>query len=91
MKVLVTGASGFIGRPLVARLVAKGLPVRALVRRADEAQSLPEPRSRSVTFGTPARWTARPGAWTPWSTWRPRPGVARAAVARDVNAKGTRR
>jgi NADH dehydrogenase len=41
MKVLVTGASGFIGRPLVTRLVARGHRVRGLVRRADESPLLP--------------------------------------------------
>lgn len=32
-KVLVTGATGFIGRRLVAALAAEGIPVRCLVRR----------------------------------------------------------
>lgn len=35
MKVLVTGASGFIGRSLVARLAARGHDVRALARRPE--------------------------------------------------------
>lgn len=34
-SVLVTGASGFVGRAVVDRLVADGVPVRAAVRRAD--------------------------------------------------------
>lgn len=34
MKIALTGADGFIGRPLVARLVAAGHDVRRLVRRA---------------------------------------------------------
>lgn len=38
MKVLVTGASGFIGRRVVAQLVAAGVLVRALVR---DARALP--------------------------------------------------
>jgi len=33
--VVVVGAGGFIGRALVARLVERGTPVRAVVRRAD--------------------------------------------------------
>lgn len=37
MKVLVTGASGFLGVPLVARLRADGMAVRALVRPGKEA------------------------------------------------------
>ncbi len=36
-KVLVTGATGFIGRRLVAALAAEGIPVRCLVRRASTA------------------------------------------------------
>lgn len=36
MKALVTGATGFLGRPLVARLRADGVSVRALVRGGRE-------------------------------------------------------
>jgi len=91
MKVLVTGASGFIGRPLVARLVAKGLPVRALVRRADEAQSLPGAEIEIGDVrdaGAVDRATRGMDAVVHLAAAT---GVARAAVARDVNAKGTRR
>lgn len=35
-EVLVTGATGYLGQRVVARLVAQGVPVRALVRREDE-------------------------------------------------------
>ena len=34
MKVFVTGATGFIGSNLVRALLARGYPVRALVRGA---------------------------------------------------------
>ena len=37
MKIAVTGAGGFIGRPLVSRLAAAGHDVRRLVRRAPAA------------------------------------------------------
>lgn len=40
---LVTGASGFLGRTLCAALVARGVPVRALVRRAAAAPPGSEP------------------------------------------------
>ena len=39
--ILVTGASGFIGRALVGRLVAGGQPVRALVRSDAGAKLVP--------------------------------------------------
>ena len=37
MRVFVTGAGGFVGRSVVARLVAEGHTVRALVRPAARA------------------------------------------------------
>jgi uncharacterized protein YbjT (DUF2867 family) len=37
MTILITGATGRIGRPLVARLLRAGLPVRALTRSPDRA------------------------------------------------------
>ena len=40
MKVVVTGATGFIGRPLVRALVAKGHAVTALTRSAKRATDL---------------------------------------------------
>lgn len=41
MTVLVTGATGFVGRHLVAALLARGCRVRALARDADKARQLP--------------------------------------------------
>ena len=45
--VLVTGATGRVGREVVAELLKAGVPVRALTRRPDAA-ALPAPCS--VTF-----------------------------------------
>lgn len=42
MRVLVTGASGFLGRRLVRRLVADGMTVRALVRPSRSTEDLRE-------------------------------------------------
>jgi nucleoside-diphosphate-sugar epimerase len=39
-KVLVTGASGFLGRRLVEVLVGRGFPVRALVRKTSRLEGL---------------------------------------------------
>ncbi|MHC8291365.1 NAD-dependent epimerase/dehydratase family protein [Pseudomonas sp. XS1P51] len=41
MKVLVTGATGFVGRHLVAALLARGCEVRAVARNAETATSMP--------------------------------------------------
>jgi nucleoside-diphosphate-sugar epimerase len=78
VKALVTGATGFLGRPLVARLRADGLAVRALVRAgregsvdADEASigDLAEPASLAaavrgvdVVFHAGAR-VSTTGSW----------------------------
>lgn len=42
MKILVTGATGNVGRPLVAQLVGAGAQVRAVTRRPDTAGFPPE-------------------------------------------------
>lgn len=41
MKVLVSGATGFVGRHLVAALLARGCAVRAVARNAETAASMP--------------------------------------------------
>ncbi|HEX2374656.1 MAG TPA: NAD-dependent epimerase/dehydratase family protein [Actinomycetota bacterium] len=43
-RVLITGATGFVGGLLTARLVADGRPVRALVRHLGDRERLPDPR-----------------------------------------------
>jgi dihydroflavonol-4-reductase len=43
-RALITGATGFVGGLLVARLVADGRPVRALVRHLGDRERLPDPR-----------------------------------------------
>src|SRR6266511_1500482 len=43
-RVLVTGGTGFVGGLLLARLVAEGRQVRALIRRPADREQLPDPQ-----------------------------------------------
>ncbi len=66
--VLVTGATGFIGRRLVPALVERGLDVRAMTRSPEKydgrgARRLP------ATCTTAHRWTSRWTVWMSRSTW----------------------
>ena len=47
-SVLVTGATGYLGRPLCEHLIAKGHAVKALVRRGSESRA---PRGADVVVG----------------------------------------
>jgi uncharacterized protein YbjT (DUF2867 family) len=51
MTILVTGATGQVGRHVVAQLAAAGVPVRAMTRRPDgfaSATGAPVPAGVSV-------------------------------------------
>ena len=48
MRALVTGANGFLGRQVVAALLARGLEVRAMVRPAARLEALGWPSSVEV-------------------------------------------
>lgn len=51
MKALVTGANGFLGRRVVAALLAQGHSVRALVRPATDAKTIGWPSAVEVVRG----------------------------------------
>ena len=51
MKVLVTGANGFIGRALCRHLVAEGISVRGLVRPGSTLGTLTDLPAVEVTHG----------------------------------------
>ena len=90
MKVLVTGASGFIGRALGRYLVGAGHEVLALVRRSNEA-GIPAEAERVIgdLLDPPSLDRAAEGmagvVHLACAT-----GVARESVARAVNVDGTR-
>ena len=44
MRALVTGANGFLGRHVVAALLARGVEVRAMVRPATSLDALGWPK-----------------------------------------------
>ncbi|XP_018816114.1 putative dihydroflavonol 4-reductase [Juglans regia] len=50
MKVLVTGASGFLGGRLCHALLRQGHTIRALVRRTSDCSSLPPPTDGDASF-----------------------------------------
>jgi len=91
MKVLVTGASGFIGQPLVRRLLASGHTVRALIRRASERELLPgaDIEVGDLRDSGAVERVARGMEAVVHLAWAT--GVARESSARAVNVEGTRR
>lgn len=53
--ILVVGASGTIGRVVVAQLVEKGVPVRAMTRDPEKTRTLPGFAGAEVVSGDPAQ------------------------------------
>src|SRR5579859_4699975 len=54
MRILITGATGFIGRALTRRLIGVGHQLTALVRDAGDARALLGPDVTLVLSGEPA-------------------------------------
>ncbi len=82
--VLVTGATGRVGRVVVDRLLDRGVPVRALVRRAEAAATLPstvEVFTGDLTVPESLD-PALKGAGAVFLVWTAPPPTAGAVVAR---------
>jgi NADH dehydrogenase len=90
MNVLVTGASGFIGRVLTRRLVAAGYPVRALIRRAEEREVLTGAECVIGDLRDPASLDRAAAGMEAIVHLACATGVARASLVRAVNVEGTR-
>jgi hypothetical protein len=75
MRVLVTGATGHVGRIVVEQLIAAGVRVRAMTRRPHEAR-FPRPSRPSPVISLSRRrcrpywreWTASISRWS--ERWR---------------------
>jgi uncharacterized protein (TIGR01777 family) len=77
MKVLLTGATGFIGSALVARLLAEGDEVRVLSR---------DPARAEANFGSPGKKTKGSNPHLKCFAWDPEREVAPATALNDVDA-----
>jgi nucleoside-diphosphate-sugar epimerase len=81
--ILVTGGTGFIGSHLVERLVAKGRPVRCLVRRSGTAGNLP--RAVELAHGDLESCTGLTEALSGVDTVIHLAGVTKARIAADYD------
>jgi NADH dehydrogenase len=90
MRILVTGASGFIGQPLVRRLLAGGHALRALVRRIPDG---PAATGLEYVQGDMTDHAALDGACVGMDAivhLACATGVADPVIVRAVNVDGTR-
>ena len=60
MKIVITGATGFLGRPLCVDLAKLGHIITAVSRNADRARSLLDPSVQCLN------WDGEPGQAAPW-------------------------
>ena len=86
-RVFITGGTGYLGRALVAELLARGQEVRALVRRGSEGKL---PAGCEAVVGDPLDEASFAGAVAPSDTFVqlvgvPRPSPAKARQFREVD------
>jgi NADH dehydrogenase len=90
MRILVTGASGFIGQTLVRRLLANGHTVRALVRRDPVAPTASGPEYARGDMTDHAALDRASAGMDAIVHLACATGVADPAIVRAVNVDGTR-
>lgn len=92
--ILVTGATGSVGRPLVAELLARGFPVRALVRRPDARSAALAAQGAEIVaadlFDADQLEAAMKGAQRAFYLPPMRPQMMQSAVAFALAAKAAR-
>src|ERR1043165_5451230 len=86
-RVFITGGTGYLGRALVAELLARGHEVRALVRRGSEGKL---PAGCEAVAGDPLDAASFAGAVAPSETFVqlvgvPRPSPAKARQFREID------
>jgi uncharacterized protein YbjT (DUF2867 family) len=86
-RVFVTGGTGYLGRPLVSRLLERGHEVRALVREGSGSKL---PRGCEAVEGDPLEESSFAGRVAPSDTFVqlvgvPRPSPAKARQFREVD------
>jgi uncharacterized protein YbjT (DUF2867 family) len=90
MKVLVTGASGFIGQALVPRLASRGHEVRALARHAEGVAARPHVEPFRGDLLDPASLERAAEGMDAIVHLACATGIAHNAQVRRVNVDGTR-
>ncbi len=90
--IFVTGGTGYLGRPLVARLMARGHRVRALVRRGSEGRLHPgvDPVVANALDAASFSTAVAPADTLVHLIGTPNPSPAKAAEFRRVDLTSTR-
>src|SRR6185437_8704197 len=88
-RILVTGATGTVGRQVAAQLAARGVAVRALARNPEAARLPPEVEVARGDLTAPESLDAAlAGVDAVFLVWTAAPEAAPAAVERIANRAG---